>query len=604
MNNQSKLFKSLAKRIVENTYHDEDSNTLFVTNPGISFDVLKGLAKKHNFAIGQVESGEYISIPLAYKYDPSHTEDFSLYDDFMNTYTYYNKNYKTLLAAYSTLDLMEENLSEVALILDTYVGEVLAQGFVDDPLNIKISNQRAQQLIERVFYKNKIYEKLPNLTKSIAKYGNVFMTLSYPYLENWLAQADTDDSEIDFSRIDILEDLVINYVNPKHVEITCDEYYNPINYKTHDEDAYMNKTANSRSSYKIWQPWQIVHGLIPDELTAPYGKSMLWSMRSAFDQLTTLEALLGISRASNIQRLVFWVPMPNGVNMVDSAGFINEFRSQYLNSIFTDYGSAKSGRKMPGAYSILTLPMAADGTKVEMDHIEAHVDLSSVEDVEYFLDKILRNSSLPKGYLVGEDTITTAQTLETQDLKLRRTLIPLKKAIVTFVMNLIENILTHAGYDVSKIDVEVSLNEPIQIPADTIAKYNDIAELLGVFRELNPEMPVINQYQFLIKMGMPQDVASLALSKTAINALDTPDVLAKFLLNQKTKEPGMLPPPDEMEGVGEAVAYKLTSKQYLKENYELVKQLKEFNDTMRTSLDKSLKESLLISKRKYIEGEE
>ena len=604
MNNQSKLFKSLAKRIVENTYHDEDSNTLFVTNPGISFDVLKGLAKKHNFAIGQVESGEYISIPLAYKYDPSHTEDFSLYDDFMNTYTYYNKNYKTLLAAYSTLDLMEENLSEVALILDTYVGEVLAQGFVDDPLNIKISNQRAQQLIERVFYKNKIYEKLPNLTKSIAKYGNVFMTLSYPYLENWLVQADTDDSEIDFSRIDILEDLVINYVNPKHVEITCDEYYNPINYKTHDEDAYMNKTANSRSSYKIWQPWQIVHGLIPDELTAPYGKSMLWSMRSAFDQLTTLEALLGISRASNIQRLVFWIPMPNGVNMVDSAGFINEFRSQYLNSIFTDYGSAKSGRKMPGAYSILTLPMAADGTKVEMDHVEAHVDLSSVEDVEYFLDKILRNSSLPKGYLVGEDTITTAQTLETQDLKLRRTLIPLKKAVVTFIMNLIENILTHAGYDVSKIDVEVSLNEPIQIPADTIAKYNDIAELLGVFRELNPEMPVINQYQFLIKMGMPQDVASLALSKTAINALDTPDVLAKFLLNQKTKEPGMLPPPDEMEGVGEAVAYKLTSKQYLKENYELGKQLKEFNDTMRTSLDKSLKESLLISKRKYTEGEE
>ena len=152
---------------------------------------------------------------------------------------------------------------------------------------------------------------------------------------------------------------------------------------------------------------------------------------------------------------------------------------------------------------------------------------------------------------------------------------------------------------------ELNLNIPyINIDNETIAKYNDIAELLGVFRELNPEMPVINQYQFLIKMGMPQDVASLALSKTAINALDTPDVLAKFLLNQKTKEPGMLPPPDEMEGVGEAVAYKLTSKQYLKENYELGKQLKEFNDTMRTSLDKSLKESLLISKRKYIEGEE
>lgn len=591
MDRDSRMFKSLAKRIVENSYHDKENDILFVTNPGISFDVLKGLAKKHNFCVGSTANGEYVSIPLSYKYNNLNNEDFSIYDDFMSTYTYYDGNYNTMLSAYQTFDLMAENLSEIDLILDTYVAEVLGQGFVENPLNIRISNQKAQTLIEKVFYKNKIYQKLPNITKSLAKYGNYGFTLSYPYLENWMA----DDEEVDISRLDILEDLVISFINPKNFEVNCDEYLNPINYKTTEKRAYVNTRKSSREQYKIWQNWQFVHMLLPDEITEPYGKSMLWSMRSAFDQLTTLEALLGISRASKIQRLVFYVPMPNGINLVDSYGYLQEFRGQYLNSIFTDMNSNKAGRKVPGAMSILTLPMSHDGKKVEVDHIESNIDLSSVEDVQYFLDKILRNSNLPKGYLVGEDVITTAQTLDAQDLKLRRALIPLKKGLVNGIMNLVEKVLTHAGYDVSKLDVEVSLNEPIQIPADVIAKYNDICELLKSLSDLNNEMTDINKFQFLVKMGMPVDVASLIISKVSINTLDSSEDLGKFLTGQKLKSKTAAPVP-ELE---ETVAYSVTSKQYLKENYADAKGLQTMFNTMTTSLDRSLKEAVLKSEKKY-----
>ncbi|MGN1393969.1 MAG: portal protein [Succinivibrionaceae bacterium] len=591
MDRDSRMFKSLAKRIVENSYHDKENDILFVTNPGISFDVLKGLAKKHNFCVGSTANGEYVSIPLSYKYNNLNNEDFSIYDDFMSTYTYYDGNYNTMLSAYQTFDLMAENLSEIDLILDTYVAEVLGQGFVENPLNIRISNQKAQTLIEKVFYKNKIYQRLPNITKSLAKYGNYGFTLSYPYLENWMA----DDEEVDISRLDILEDLVISFINPKNFEVNCDEYLNPINYKTTEKRAYVNTRKSSREQYKIWQNWQFVHMLLPDEITEPYGKSMLWSMRSAFDQLTTLEALLGISRASKIQRLVFYVPMPNGINLVDSYGYLQEFRGQYLNSIFTDMNSNKAGRKVPGAMSILTLPMSHDGKKVEVDHIESNIDLSSVEDVQYFLDKILRNSNLPKGYLVGEDVITTAQTLDAQDLKLRRALIPLKKGLVDGIMNLVEKVLTHAGYDVSKLDVEVSLTEPIQIPADVIAKYNDICELLKSLSDLNNEMTDINKFQFLVKMGMPVDIASLIISKVSINTLDSPEELGKFLTGQKLKSKTALPAP-ELE---ETVAYSVTSKQYLKENYADAKGLQIMFNTMTTSLDRSLKEAVLKSEKKY-----
>ena len=588
----NQLFKSLSKTLLENSAYDKNTNTLFVSNPGISYDVLKGLAKKHGFAIGKTNSGNFVSIPLSQKYSYNSADGnyVSLYDSFMETYTYYSKNYATLLAAYKTFDLMDENLAEVGLILDTYTAEVLSQGFVNNPLKITISDSKAQKLVEKILYKNKIYQRLPNITRSIAKYGNYGMVLFYPYLNQWL----TDNKNADFTQIDVVEDLSIRFVNPKYYKINTDEYLNVINYETTDENAYITrpKTTVSTTS-EIWQPWQFVAFTIHDEATEPYGKSMLWSMRSAFDQLSTLEALLGISRASKIQRLVFYVPIPNGTAITDAYGYMNEFRTQYLNSVFTDAPGAKAGRKIPGATSILTLPVAADGKKVEVDHIEANIDLSSTEDVDYFKDKIFNNSKLPKGYLVGEDVITTAQTLEAQDLKLKRALIPLKKALLDGLMYLVANILTHAGYDVNKLDIKVSLNEPIQIPADVISKYGDIADLVKSFKEVNPNMTNINQFQLLIKLGMPQDIAELICRNTSTNNLDTPEDLGKFLKGQKLKQKAA---PSE-ENVEESIESSVSSKIFLTENAFLNNKLTYFHKTNIQTMDRSLKESLLSGEK-------
>ena len=577
--------------LLENSAYDKDTNTLFVTNPGISYDVLKGLAKRHGFAIGKTKSGNFVSIPLSQKYSYDDNSYVGLYDSFMETYTYYSKNYSNLLAAYKTFDLMDENLAEVGLILDTYTAEVLAQGFVDNPLKVSISDSKAQRIVEKILYKNKIYQRLPNITRSIAKYGNYGMILHYPYLNQWLA----DEKNIDFKQIDVVEDLSIRFVNPKYFKINTDEYLNVINYETMEENNYVAKPKTTASAIsEIWQPWQFVHFAIRDEATEPYGKSMLWSMRSAFDQLSTLEALLGISRASKIQRLVFYIPIPNGTALTDAYGYMNEFKTQYLNSVFTDAPGAKAGRKIPGATSILTLPVAADGKKVEVDHIEANIDLSSTEDVDYFKDKIYNNSKLPKGYLVGEDVITTAQTLEAQDLKLKRALIPLKKALLDGLMYLVANILTHAGYDVNKLDIKVTLNEPIQISADVISKYSDIADLVKSFKEVNPAMTTVNQFQLLVKLGMPMDVANLICRNTSESELDVPEDLGKFLKNQKIKQKATEIPDENVEESMNTIS----NKTFLMENQDLVMNLKRFLTSNASTTDRSLKESLLCSKQK------
>ena len=116
MRTKKSFIKNLASYLTTNATLDNHPGTLFVNNPAISYDVLKGLAKKNNFFVAQAADGEYISIPTSYKYDQ---RDLNLYDNFMETYSAFSKNYETLLGAYKTCDLMDENLSEIGLILDT-----------------------------------------------------------------------------------------------------------------------------------------------------------------------------------------------------------------------------------------------------------------------------------------------------------------------------------------------------------------------------------------------------------------------------------------------------------------------------------------------------
>ena len=139
-------------------------------------------------------------------------------------------------------------------------------------------------------------------------------------------------------------------------------------------------------------------------------------------------------------------------------------------------------------------------------------------------------------------------------------------------MYLVANILTHAGYDVNKLDIKVTLNEPIQISADVISKYSDIADLVKSFKEVNPAMTTVNQFQLLVKLGMPIDVANLICRNTSESELDVPEDLAKFLKNQKIKQKATEIPDENVEESMNTIS----NKTFLMENQDLVMNLKRF----------------------------
>ena len=196
-------------------------------------------------------------------------------------------------------------------------------------------------------------------------------------------------------------------------------------------------------------------------------------------------------------------------------------------------------------------------------------------------------------------------------------MVPLKKALVDGTLGLVEKILVHAGFDVSKINVEVTLNKPIQISNDLIAKYNDIIQLVGNIQEvINNEMTNINKYQLLVEMGIPVNAARLMCSKSSISVLQNASDLKKFMLGQKEKEPGSVEQigkkvyekhllqdtiniKEELEEECTKIEMIKTSKQFLSENIDLADNLKEFHDTIKSESKTgktTLHESLLKPK--------
>jgi len=147
------------------------------------------------------------------------------------------------------------------------------------------------------------------------------------------------------------------------------------------------------------------------------------------------------------------------------------------------------------------------------------------------------------------------------------------------------------------------LNEPIQVSADVIEKYSNIVDIVGKFKEFNPQMTDINAFQALIKMGMPIELSSLVCSTNSINTLSDKTDLAKFLKGQKLKTSNGPSMDDENTDMGESVVgYKVSSKTFLKENSSLSKTLKKVYETLsdQSKNTKELKESIYRSKKEYL----
>jgi len=185
-------------------------------------------------------------------------------------------------------------------------------------------------------------------------------------------------------------------------------------------DSDKQREEEEQKVFKL-QPWQVIHfKILTDRDTDPYGGSLLKPGVKTYRRLTLLEDVMLVYRISRApERRVFYIDVGN-MNYTDAKKFIQKIKNQYRTQNFLDEnGNINKKANVLSITSDIFVPRREGGVGTQIDTLQGGEALSSIEDLKYFKDKILRTMNIPPAYL-GEQADRSRGSLSQQDIKFSR----------------------------------------------------------------------------------------------------------------------------------------------------------------------------------------
>jgi hypothetical protein len=329
------------------------------------------------------------------------------------------------------------NSAETALAVDTYVDETLAtvppdKAFVDmEVWKDGIIDKELTKFLNEAIVKTKIFHYTEAIIENMVKYGDHFVIMRPKGSnEDWFINPLTDCKK--FKR-----------ENFPYTDIPKQYKYQLINSKTKD-----------------LPPWEVVHFriLTTDPQFMPYGKSMIERMRSSYKQLLINEAILALSRASKIERLVIYVPIA-GTSPETTFTKLMQARTLFKNAIFGDSGAMKGKNRPPALTDVLFMPTSSKGDgDYRLDRVGSTIDIASVDDVQYFLSKMYVASRIPASYYAADsqNQYDGFKKLQLLDLKFARVINKVQKSFATGMVQMGAIMLAFAGKWNADLEIKAS----------------------------------------------------------------------------------------------------------------------------------------------------
>jgi Bacteriophage T4-like portal protein (Gp20) len=396
--------------------------------------------------------------------------------------------------------MMDEILGEAILTLDTFADEALGVGFIDEPIDITFSDESIGEKVMNILDRNSVITHSRGHVRNLIKWGDLGARILTP-------KEGSDP-----------EKIVIKMVTPDKWEAFFTEQH-AVATAYSMNPSFGNTTKNKEKD--LLQPWEFVQFSVPDTEFAPYGRGQLEPMRTNYEQLITIEALLALSRASRVERLVVSVPV-KADNPTAAMSKLNHFKQTFKNSIFNDNVTGKkSFAKTPAMQDTLFIP-SDEGYDIKRLTAGSGVEISSVDDVEHFRDKVLMMSSLSKGYLLADESTDRYHALAAQDLKFSRKLIAYQNAYATGLTKLCLILAGYCGADLQDIEIIVKIKRPVQLSDQLLNNYkqmsDDAASFIDNYRRTiataeevaEPDyLPKDTYAKLLAYFGAPEEIVSM-----------------------------------------------------------------------------------------------
>jgi hypothetical protein len=490
------------------------SGTEIFESVSISPERLSDFADYMGFQVSTDKDGKFVSLPpnLDLK-DSQVSQQFINY--WMAESSYHSNSADTdHIKRVQTYKQMDVVMAEASIALDTYADESLGVGFVEQPIEISISDKTVEGQVLELLNQNEILKRARSHMRNLIKYGDNGHQINLP-------PARDDKSFMDIN-LEYMDPLKWSCVVPTGTKVVT-------GYKVASKKDKLT-AADCSTGFKglTIQPWEFIQMTVFDEDYRPYGKSLLEPMRVDFDHLLTMEALLALSRAARVERLVIKVPTGTQ-NPIQAASKLSTIKAQFKNTIFKDTSlGTKSYARTPALTDVLIVPSDAG---FDIQRLPSSIDLSSPEDVQYFRDRAFTVTGLPKSYFLHDETQTRGSALQQQDIMFARKLIQFQNAFVDGLTKMCMVLSVYVtGADISNIQVEVKLKRPAQLAATLIEYYATLIQTAT--QMIQSWMAISGQEQappgmfpnLLMSMGMPADIVKLFSGNSY-----TPDQMQNYL---------------------------------------------------------------------------
>jgi hypothetical protein len=381
---------------------------------------------------------------------------------------------------------MDRGGGEGSILLDIIADEVTnITDSSENSLIINISDEKLEAKIFEVLSNNKILSNSRSDIRNMCKFGDFSYLITNMRGERLFsldADKDKRDKELQGTKLKMAynpNDIQIHFLHSEFYGVDHSSQ-NIYELKVNNTDKY---GTNVNVKDEIFYPWEYSLFSIKSRDSFPYGLSELEKMRTPWEKLTILEELLALTRSNRMDKIAVTVPGLKG----DPTSVLNRL-SQLKNTIKNIILGSGSGDRISrnrdtGLTEYLWVPEGFDLKK-----LSSAVEVASIEDVEYFRDKLINASRLPKGFFIaGESAQARPLSLRQQDIKFARSLIPIGEAYCSGLQKLITLVAFYLGADITQLEVEVKFKKSPYISSELMNTYKDIYSIIKTYKDTKSE---------------------------------------------------------------------------------------------------------------------
>jgi len=447
----------------------------------VTLDKGRSIAVAGKLGLDIVDTGDLL-VAVTPDFDPQREKLSTFGGSWMNSYIFQAPGEGERRKMYEAYFVMDQHSDECNLALDTYADEALSIGMTNEtPIKITVKkngskDSKAQKQLMNIFAREKIIEQARATIRTLAKFGDCGFRVH-------LDARYKDDAE---------NKLQIDMVHPTEWEAflgrtSMQKMFDESGFVLRPPVAYRLKGLN-----QVMMPWEFVQMTIYNPELHPYGRSILEPVRGTFERLVTMESLLAVARSSRIERTIFKVPT-SGTNASAIMLKLQEFGSLLKNQISPTTAGANAARFRPRITAATENVVWPSGNEFEVTKLNSSVDISSTEDVTYFLEKLITGLRIPKGYLLADSTTDRGGALASQDKKFSRALLPLQEAYEMGLEKIGYIVLSYLGYDVDEYTIDVKLDKPVTLNDELFDSYIKALDLVDqLVRAAHPDSPATN----------------------------------------------------------------------------------------------------------------